>query len=121
MDYINSCAKKIMLYRPKQMPESALLLAQLVDNASDVVLKAVTELSNVKQNAKDIKQLCGKLHDIEHSADEVYEEFLSNLFANETDSIEVVKLREIMQELEKATDVAKCVGKILETIIVKYA
>jgi predicted phosphate transport protein (TIGR00153 family) len=121
MDYINSCAKKIMLYRPKHIPESALALAQLVDRASDVVLVAVKELSVVKKNAENIKQLCNSLHDIENSADEVYEEFLSNLFANEKDSIEVVKLREIMQELEKATDATEDVGKIIKTIIVKYA
>jgi predicted phosphate transport protein (TIGR00153 family) len=121
MDFINSCAKKIVLYRPKYTPESALVLAQLVNKASDVVLNAVSELSKIKKNAKNIKQLCNELHDIENSADEVYEEFLSNLFANEKDNIEVIKLKEIMQELEKATDAAEDVGKIIKTIIVKYA
>ena len=121
MDYINSCAKKIMLYRPKQIPESAVTLAHLVIQASNTVLIAVTELSVVKKNAKNIKKLCNELHDIENSADEVYEEFLSNLFANEKDNIEIIKLKEIMQELEKATDAAEDVGKIIKTIIVKYA
>ena len=121
MDFINSCAKKIVLYRPKQTPESALILAQLVDKASDIVLKAIDELSSVKKNAKNIKIYCNELHEIENAADEVYEEFLSNLFANEKDNIEVIKLKEIMQELEKATDAAEDVGKIIKTIIVKYA
>jgi len=121
MDYINSCAKKIMLYRPKHIPESAFKLAQLVDRASDIVLCAVDELSSVKKNVKNIKQYCNELHDIENSADEVYENFLSDLFANEKDSIEVIKLREIMQELEKATDATEDVAKIIKTIIVKYA
>jgi predicted phosphate transport protein (TIGR00153 family) len=121
MDYLNSCAKKIMLYRPKLIPESAGELARLIDRASDIVLIAVTELSNIKRNSKHIKEICNELHDIENSADEVYEEFLSNLFANEKDSIEIIKLKEIMQELEKATDAAEDVGKIIKTIIVKYA
>jgi len=120
MDYINSCAKKIVLYRPKRMPESALILAQWVDKASDVVLQAVTELSNIKKNAANIKQLCNELHEIENHADEVYENFLSNLFANEQDNKEITKLKEIMQELEKATDAAEDVGNIIKTIIVKY-
>ena len=121
MDRINSCAKKIVLYRPKQIPESAALLAHWVEQASIVVLNAITELSNVKKNAVNVKKLCNDLHDVENNADEVYEEFISNLFANEKDSIEVIKLREIMQELEKATDAAEGVGKIIKTIIVKYA
>ena len=121
MDFINSCAKKIVLYRPKQTPESALILAQWVDKASDIVLQAVNELSNVKENAKNIKELCNELHEIENAADEVFEEFISNLFANEKDNVEVIKLQEIMQELEKATDAAEGAGKIIKTIIVKYA
>ena len=121
MDFINSGAKKIVLYRPKIIPESALELARLVDRASDIVLIAVTHLSNIKKYANDISVICNELHDIENSADEVYELFLSNLFANEKDSIEIIKLKEIMQELEKATDAAEGVGKIIKTIIVKYA
>ena len=120
-DHINSCAKKIVLYRPRQIPESALKLAQLVNKASDIVQEAVTELSNIKKNAANIKKLCNELHEIENSADEVYEDFLSNLFANEKDNIEVTKLKEILQELEKAVDAAEGVGKIIKTIIVKYA
>ena len=121
MDFVNSSAKKMMLYRPKRVPESAVRLAELVHQASKIVLNAVTELSNIKKNATNIKKLCNELHEIENAADEVYEEFLSNLFANETDNIEVIKLKEIMQELEKATDAAEDVGKIIKTILVKYA
>jgi len=121
MDRMNSCTKKIVLYRPKQIPESALTLAQLVNKASDSVLKAVSELSSVKKNAANIKNLCNELHEIENSADEVFEDFLSNLFANEKDNIEVTKLKEIILELEKAVDAAEDVGKIIKTIIVKYA
>jgi len=120
-DHLNSCAKKIVLYRPKQMPESASKLAQFIDRASDVVLQAISELSSIKKNAKTINKLCNELNDIERAADDVYEEFLSNLFANEKDSTEIIKLKEIMQELEKATDKAEDVGKIIKTIIVKYA
>jgi len=120
MDFINSCAKKIVLYRPKNMPESAITLAHLVEKASNILLQAVTELSNIKKNAGNIKKLCNELHEIENSADDIYETFLSDLFANEKDNMEVIKLKEIMQELEKATDVAEDVGNIIKTIIVKY-
>jgi predicted phosphate transport protein (TIGR00153 family) len=121
MDFINSCAKKIVMFRPKHIPDSAYELARLIDKASDIVLIAVTHLSDIKKNAKNISQNINELHDIENSADEIYEVFLSDLFANEKDSIEIIKLKEIMQELEKATDAAEGVGKIIKTIIVKYA
>lgn len=120
-DYINSCAKRIVLYNPKKMPESAVELARLIREGAICIGKAVDELDVLKKNAKNIKQYCTELHDIENKADDVYEHFIIDLFENEKDSIEIVKLKEIMYELEKATDAAEYVGKIIKTIIVKYA
>lgn len=120
-DIINSCAKKIVLYNPKQMPESAVELGLVLNKCAQTISSAVDELNILKKSSKDVKVYCKKLHDLEHEADDVYEKFLIELFENEKNAIEVIKLKEIMSELEKATDVAEHVGKIIQTIIVKYA
>lgn len=120
-DYINSCAKRIVLYNPKQLPESAAELAGLIREGAVCIGKAIDELDVLKKNSKKIKAYCIELHDIENKADDVYEHFLIDLFEKETNGIEIIKLKDIMYELEKATDVAEYVGKIIQTIIVKYA
>lgn len=120
-DYINSCAKRIVLYNPKQLPESAAELAGLIREDAVCIGKAIDELDVLKKNSKKIKAYCIELHDIENKADDVYEHFLIDLFEKETNGIEIIKLKDIMYELEKATDVAEYVGKIIQTIIVKYA
>ncbi|HEY5589507.1 MAG TPA: DUF47 family protein [Paludibacter sp.] len=120
-DYINSCAKRIVLYNPKQVPEKAVELARLIKEGAVCIGKAVDELDVMKKNSKKIKEYCLELHDIENRADDVYENFLIELFAKEKDAVEIIKLKEIMYELEKATDAAEYVGKIIKTIIVKYA
>lgn len=51
----------------------------------------------------------------------MYELFITKLFEEEKDCIEIIKIKEIMQILEKTTDSAEYVGKILRTLIVKYA
>lgn len=120
-DIVNSCAKKIVLYNPKQMPGSAVELALVLNKCAKTISNAVDELDILKKSPKDVKGYCKDLHDLEHEADDVYEKFLIELFENEKDAIEVIKLKEIMSELEKSTDVAELVGKIIQTIIVKYA
>ncbi|MFA7042773.1 MAG: DUF47 family protein [Bacteroidales bacterium] len=120
-DYINSCAKRMVLYNPASMPPSAGEMAALIKEGVICIGKAVDELDVLKKDAKKIKGYCQELHDIENKADDVYEHFIINLFEKEKDSIEIIKLKEIMFELEKATDVAEYVGKIIKTIIVKYA
>jgi len=120
-DYINSCAKKIVLYNPKKMPENAVDLANLIKEGALCIGKAVDELDVMKKNSKKIKEYCVELHAIENRADDVYENFLIELFEKEKDAVEIIKLKEIMNELERATDAAEYVGKIIKTIIVKYA
>lgn len=120
-DRINSCAKKFVLYNPKHMPHSSVELAKELKNGVVCVGHAVDELNVLKKSSKKIKQYCKELHDMENRADDVFEHFLIDLFENEKDAVEVIKVKEIMSELEKATDVVEQVGKIIQTIIVKYA
>lgn len=120
-DHINSCAKRIMLYKPKEMPGSAKKLAELVKQSSEVLIKAIAELNDLKKNPAKIREYCSQLHAIENEADDVYEMFLINLFENEKDPMEVIKLKDILHELERATDAAETVGKIIKTMIVKYS
>jgi predicted phosphate transport protein (TIGR00153 family) len=121
IDYINSCAKRIVLYNPKSMPESAIEMAKLIKESAVNINKAVIALGALKKEGDKINKYCKKLHDIENKADDVYENFIIELFETEKDDIEVIKLKEIMQELEKATNAAEQVGKIIKAIAVKYA
>ena len=58
---------------------------------------------------------------LENKADDIFNQFLINLFENQHDSVELIKQKEIMYELEKATDTTESVGKIIKNIIVIYA
>jgi predicted phosphate transport protein (TIGR00153 family) len=120
-DYLNSCAKRIVLYNPKELPNEALEMANLIKEGAVYIKKAVDELDVLKKSSKKMKEYCKELHVIENKADDVYEHFIIQLFEKEKDGIEIIKLKEIMSELERATDAADYVGKIIKTIIVKYA
>ena len=110
IDLINSCAKRIMLYSPKVMPESAVRLAMFVRESSGFLIQAIGELDVLKKSTSRIKEYCEQLGVIEKKADDVYEHFLIDLFENEKDAIEVIKLKDILHELERATDAAESVG-----------
>ncbi|MDR1730132.1 MAG: DUF47 family protein [Prevotellaceae bacterium] len=121
IDSINKSAKLVLLYNPKKMPESAFKLAEMIKEATIQIGKAVDELDVLKKSPENIKKYCRELHDIENRADDVCDNYIMNLFCEETDSIELIKLKGIVTQLEKTTDTAEVVGKIIRTIIVKYA
>ena len=73
-----------------------------------------------KKPAIAIEQ-CAKLHDLEHEGDDVYDNFVKELFETEQNALELIKIKEIMQSMESATDMANHVGKTILIIIAKYA
>lgn len=120
-DYINSSAKRIAIYNPHKMNDCGKTLAQLIRQDAVLINKAVGELKTFRKNPAELNKCCSSLHDIENHADDVYEQFITRLFVEEKDCIELLKVKEIMQDLEKTTDAAEHVGKILKSLIVKYA
>jgi uncharacterized protein Yka (UPF0111/DUF47 family) len=121
MDSINSAAKRAEMYQPDNLPARALEMALLLQESCLLVQQAIKQLETMQKQKKYIKDTCKQLHNLENQADDVYEHFIIDLFDKEKDAIQLIKLKEILQEIERATDRADCVGKIIRSIIVKYA
>lgn len=120
IDGINSCAKRIHIYNPKPIANSGKELTSLIQQEAGLIGKAMDELETFRKKPTALREYCKKLHDIENQADDVYELFIKKLFEEEKDAVELVKIKEVMQELERTTDAAEHVGKILKNLIVKY-
>ena len=121
VDLITSSAKRILLFTPQQMPNKAMHMAEIILEGAKCVRTGVHELKTISKKPDLALEQCSKLHDLEHEGDEVYESFVKELFDTETNAIELIKIKDIMQAMESATDKANSVGKTLKTIIVKYA
>ncbi|MDR0712457.1 MAG: DUF47 family protein [Prevotellaceae bacterium] len=120
LDGMHSAAKRIAMYQPDKLPQQSVELAMLLKKDCELIQTAISELDTMKKSPKTVKEICAELHKIENHADDLYEHFITGIFRDEKDGIELIKLKEIMQELERATDKADNVGKIIKTIIVKY-
>jgi predicted phosphate transport protein (TIGR00153 family) len=121
LDCMTSAAKRVAMYQPDKLPKQSVELALLLKKSCELIQIAVKELATMKKSPKLVKDICTKLHKIENQADDLYEHFIIDIFEKEKNGIELIKLKEIMQEIERATDKADSVGKIIKTIIVKYA
>lgn len=121
LDGINSCAKRIAIYNPRPIGESGKELCNIISQGADLICRSMDELETFRNNPTRLRECCLKLHDLENHGDDVYENFIIKLFEEEKDGIEIIKIKEIMQELEKTTDAAERVGKQLKSMIVKYA
>jgi uncharacterized protein len=120
LDYMNGTAQKIKLYKPKKLSPQFLEISDLILQAARQIQIAIIELKNIKNPFK-IKEACVRINEIENLADDVYHFGISELFEHEKDAIELIKQKDILSTLEKATDKAEDVADVLKTIIVKIA
>lgn len=121
IDGINSSAKRIAIYNPRPISDKGKELCAIICQDAELIHNSMLELEHFSKNPSKLKEYCTKLHDLENQGDDIYEHFIIKLFEEEKDSIEIIKIKEIMQELEKTTDAAERVGKVLKNLIVKYA
>ncbi|MBS1575291.1 MAG: DUF47 family protein [Bacteroidetes bacterium] len=119
-DYVYASAKKINFYRVNPNDMGIKKLAEMIEQGTLHVSKAVIELRNMK-NMRQVTEALVKINSMENQADDVFDMSIERLFATEPDAKEVIKKREIYQVLEIATDKCEDAGNVIESIIIKYA
>jgi hypothetical protein len=73
------------------------------------------------KNLRVITDAMVRINSIENQADDLFDMCIERLFEEEEDAKEVIKLREIYQVMEIATDKCEDAGNVIESIIIKYA
>ncbi len=117
-DYINGSAGRMVLYHIDHITEPIKKLAELVLQAATDMEKAIRELSDMK-NIRGIADSCVRINSIENQADKIFDRAVADLFLYERDAIQLIKYKEVLSNLETATDKCEDVANVLETILVK--
>lgn len=100
IDGINSCAKRITIYNPHPISDKGKELGHMVQQEAALIGQAMDELEAFRKSPDKLRAYCNQMHDIENRADDIYEFFITRLFEEEKDCIELIKIKEIMYELE---------------------
>jgi len=119
LDLIESAAVRMYLYKIKRLTKEIAELARILNESITQIRKIVYSVRN-KQDARMILGLCVVINTLENEADQVLRTAMMRLFENEKDPIELIKLKEIIQTTETATDVCEDVSNVIEGIILKH-
>ena len=121
LDFINYSAKTILVYNPKKIDRQ---IREIIDNIvedANVMMDVFGILDEIGKNQSTLSDLCQKISHIEHVVDDIYGEYISYLFSNEQDEIELLKYKEIAQAVEDTTDRAKDVASTVKCLIIKQS
>jgi predicted phosphate transport protein (TIGR00153 family) len=120
VDFIESAADAMSLYKIERPTTRAKQLADIIVQTTTEVHQAISELRQ-KVDLKQILKRCVEINRLENIADKIYREALAELFQDSSDVVFIMKWREIYDHMETATDRCEDVANVLEGVALKYA
>src|SRR5436309_13019084 len=117
LDFVYAAGERLVVYKIARPPKAAAELAGLIVQQGNALTKGVQLL----EKSGDIMTHCVEVNRIENLADKIAREAIAKLFDEEKDPIQLIKLKELYEVLETATDKAEDAANVLETVLLKSA
>ncbi len=115
-DYIDAGARAILMYDIREITDHAKHLAKVIQSLAIEINSAVLMLAK----PDGMNQHIVEIHRLENEADDVYFRAIGELFQNETDTLTVIRWKELYEILENGTDHCERVANIIESIFLKH-
>ena len=119
IDLIDGTARRLQMFRAGKSPEGAVLIADVIGRAVGQLQVAVRSLE--KNRGGTVLEACVQVKRLEEEGDSLYHEWLGRLFEGEPDPLNVIKWKEIYDNLEKTLDDIEDAANVLESISIKHA
>lgn len=117
LDFTYSAGVRLVMYKITSAPEAASKLADVLVRQCDQVLNAVKGLEKHDR----VLEYCVEINRLENEADQISRSAIAALFEKEKDPISLIKLKELYEVLETATDKAEDAANVLEGVVLKSA
>ena len=117
LDFMNAAAVRLLMYKITQPPPVAAELASLIVLQSEELAQGVSLL----EKNGHVLEHCEEVNRLEDEADHISRKAIAQLFEQEKDPIQLIKLKELYEVLESATDKAEDAANVLEAVVLKSA
>ena len=115
MDYMEAAVDLVVLYNVGELPREVTSQAEVLQRLASLTAAAMPRLRTMK----DLSEYWIEVNRLENEADKVYRRLVARLFDGEYDALTVLKLKDIIDQLEYAADAFEKVANIVETVAVK--
>jgi uncharacterized protein len=118
MDLVDGTSRRLLIFHAGVAPEGATLIADVIARATVQLQTAVAALE--KNTGRTVLDACIQVKRLEEEGDSLYHEWVGRLFEGQPDALQVIKWKEIYDNLEKTLDYIEDAGNVLESISIKH-
>jgi len=120
VDKIHAVCERLILYRISHVLPAVTEISSIVVEGSGEIVHLIRSLRNMS-NQKEIRDRIQRVHTLENKADSIYHAGLAQIFENPNDPIELIKWKEILEQIEDATDKIELVAKVVGSTVMRNA
>ena len=117
IDLVDAAASRFVLYRVDSVRPGTIDLVKILVAATSEVALAVRALETPQAALKH----CIEINRHENESDRLCRTLIAQLFDEETDSVQIIKWKEIFEVIETAVDKCEDVANVIEGVILKNA
>lgn len=118
LDYVDGISERFILFKIKKPTPYMKELAKIILSSSQEIYTLV-KLLNKQKDRNKLLDYCSTIKKYEHDGDKIYRNAIAELFET-NEPIEIIKLKEVYDNLEEALDKCQDVADIVEDISLKY-
>jgi predicted phosphate transport protein (TIGR00153 family) len=115
MDMMDEVVDLVLLYEVKALPAELSEQVGVIQQCADLTAEAMPRL----QSPQSLEEYWIEINRLENAGDRNHRRTLAKLFSGEFKTIEVLKLKDIVEALEHAIDAFESVANVIEQIAVK--
>ena len=115
MDFVEAASDLVVLYDLDDLPSELTAITEVLQQAAVTTAEGLRRL----QSLHNLEDYWIGINELENRADQLYRRFLAKLFSGTYDALMVLKLKEVVDQLEAAADAFENVADTVETIAVK--
>ena len=115
MDMMDEVVDLILLYQVKAIPPELSEQVEVISRCAELTAAAMPKL----QSMKSLEEYWIEINRLENEGDRNHRRTLAMLFSGEFKTIEVLKLKDVVEALESAIDAFEKVANIVEQVAVK--
>jgi uncharacterized protein Yka (UPF0111/DUF47 family) len=117
IDLIDGTVRRLVLFKITEPTPVSRKLSRTIVEITEEMVKAVSAL----RAQKGVVEHCIRMKQLENQGDVAFHEAVASLFAEQIAPIEVIKWKDIYENMEACVDMCEAVAHVLESVVLKHS
>jgi len=117
IDLIDGTVRRLSLFKIETPTPISQAMSKLIVQTTTELVEAVSRL----RQQKGVMQHCIRIKQLENEGDVAYHDAIASLFTGDFPAIEVIKWKDVYDNMERCIDSCVVVAHVLESVVLKHS